>query len=173
MNHIFPKTKAQTATEYLIILAVVIIIALIAVGVLGLFPSIGGGASSSALSAYWQSNGQIGVSSVAVSASANSNDSVVLRNLQPNTITITGVTIRPTTNTSATTIPISGGSQTLASGASLVLKAPTTTSLSDFFPCVATSKFTAVLTVNYTVVSTDARFTFTGDGNNLEGICAN
>lgn len=39
--------KSQTATEYLIILAVVIIIALIVVGVLGGIPSIGGGASES------------------------------------------------------------------------------------------------------------------------------
>lgn len=37
--------RAQTATEYLIILAVVIAIALIVVGVLGGIPSIGGGIS--------------------------------------------------------------------------------------------------------------------------------
>ena len=40
--------KSQTATEYLIILAVVIVIALIVVSVMGGIPSIGGGASNNA-----------------------------------------------------------------------------------------------------------------------------
>jgi uncharacterized protein (UPF0333 family) len=40
--------KSQTATEYLILLAVVIVISLIVVGVLGGIPSIGGGTSTSA-----------------------------------------------------------------------------------------------------------------------------
>jgi hypothetical protein len=174
-NHMdFTKTKkSQTATEYLIILAVVIIIALIVVGVLGNFPSIGGGASTSALAAYWQSNGQIGVSSIAVSATTTSNDSIVLRNLQPNTITITGVTIRPTTTSAATVLTLVGGSQTLASGSTFTLKNPTSISVSDFFSCTAGTKYTAVLSVNYTVVSTGASFSFSGDGNTLEGVCAN
>jgi hypothetical protein len=165
--------RAQTATEYLIILAVVIIIALIVVGVLGNFPSIGGGASTSALSAYWQSNGQIGVSSVAVSATTDSNDSIVLRNLQPNTITVTEVTLRPTTSASATVLTLVGGSQTLASGATFSVKNPQSTNVSDFFPCTAGTKYTALLVVNYTVVSTGASFSFSGDGNTLEGVCAN
>lgn len=42
------KRKSQTATEYLIILAVVIVIALIVVGVLGGIPSIGGGSKANA-----------------------------------------------------------------------------------------------------------------------------
>jgi uncharacterized protein (UPF0333 family) len=45
--------KTQTSTEYLMLLAVVVVIALIVVGVLGGIPSIGGGASKSASKAAW------------------------------------------------------------------------------------------------------------------------
>lgn len=46
--------KSQTSTEYLIVLAVVIIIALIVVGVMGGIPSIGGSAKERALQAKWK-----------------------------------------------------------------------------------------------------------------------
>src|SRR3989338_2659699 len=46
--------RAQTATEYLVILAVVIVIALIVVGVLGGFPQFGAGGQQRSEDAYWQ-----------------------------------------------------------------------------------------------------------------------
>jgi hypothetical protein len=57
--------KAQTATEYLIILAVVIVIALLVVSVLGGIPSIGGGASDKTKLLSLQSEA-VGVSNLAV-----------------------------------------------------------------------------------------------------------
>lgn len=45
--------RAQTATEYLIILAVVIVIALIVVGILGGIPGTGAGTATKVNSAYW------------------------------------------------------------------------------------------------------------------------
>ncbi|MEM3400286.1 MAG: hypothetical protein QXP42_05635 [Candidatus Micrarchaeia archaeon] len=45
--------RAQAATEYLIILAVVVIIALIVVGVMGGFPRIGRGVTKAESDAYW------------------------------------------------------------------------------------------------------------------------
>lgn len=58
-------SKAQTATEYLIILAVVIVIALIVVGVLGGIPSIGGGASKKS-SDILLANQKIGIEKYAI-----------------------------------------------------------------------------------------------------------
>ena len=52
--------RAQAATEYLIILAVVVIIALIVVGVLGGFQTITGGISRQQSEAYW-SGAEIGI----------------------------------------------------------------------------------------------------------------
>ncbi|RLG19963.1 hypothetical protein DRN67_01280 [Candidatus Micrarchaeota archaeon] len=52
--------RGQAATEYLIILAVVVIIALIVVGVLGAFPALSGGVTKQQSEAYWL-NAEIGV----------------------------------------------------------------------------------------------------------------
>jgi hypothetical protein len=53
--------RAQAATEYLIILAVVVIIALIVVGVLGGFQGLSGGITRQQSEAYWSSIADIGV----------------------------------------------------------------------------------------------------------------
>ena len=65
--------KAQTATEYLIILAVVIIIALIVVGVLGGIPGIGKGAASRTSAAYWQTS-DIAIPSYAIGQDGSADD---------------------------------------------------------------------------------------------------
>jgi len=62
--------KAQGATEYLIILAIVIIIALIVVGAMGGIPGIGTGAKSRASASFWQTS-DIAIPSYAVSAGAD------------------------------------------------------------------------------------------------------
>ncbi len=53
--------RAQAATEYLIILAVVVIIALIVVGVLGGFQGLSGGITRQQSEAYWGSIADVGV----------------------------------------------------------------------------------------------------------------
>jgi len=47
--------KAQGTTEYLIILAVIIVIALVVVGVMGWVPGLSGGITEQQSKAYWQS----------------------------------------------------------------------------------------------------------------------
>ncbi|MFT4313339.1 MAG: hypothetical protein ACMXYA_02940 [Candidatus Woesearchaeota archaeon] len=82
------KQKAQTATEYLIILAVVIIIALIVVGVLGGFPNFGSSVESGTQSAYWQTQ-NVGFDMV---LSATPGQSVItMTNNFPNQVTILNV----------------------------------------------------------------------------------
>ena len=72
--------RAQTATEYLIILAVVIVIALIVVGVMGGIPGIGSGGQRGVSDAYW-STAEVGLPLVVVSAGGA--ESVVLQNNHP------------------------------------------------------------------------------------------
>jgi hypothetical protein len=55
------RKKGQAATEYLIILAVVVIIALIVVGVLGGFQGLSGGITRQQSEAYWSSIADVGV----------------------------------------------------------------------------------------------------------------
>ncbi len=82
------KQKGQASTEYLIILAVVVIVALAVVGVLGGFPTLTKGVSTKDSLAYWQS-GDIGIEKPYLSTSADS--TIVLRNNQNFGITITSV----------------------------------------------------------------------------------
>jgi hypothetical protein len=67
--------RGQAAVEYLMILAVVIIIALVVVGVLGGFPTLTAGISEKESAAYWTSS-DIGIVRYVVGA----NTQMVLRN---------------------------------------------------------------------------------------------
>jgi hypothetical protein len=82
-------SKAQTATEYLIILAVVIIIALIVVGVMGGIPELGGGASEAAAKAALASQ-KVGVTSYAIS---DYDTVLTIKNNNLNTIRIDAIAI--------------------------------------------------------------------------------
>src|SRR3989344_8440209 len=86
--------KAQTATEYLIILAVVIIIALIVVGVLGGIPGVGRSSAGRASAAYWAS-ADIAFTDYAFDAGGDSNVIKIRNNLR-NQITVTNVRISGT-----------------------------------------------------------------------------
>ena len=164
--------KAQTATEYLIILAVVIIIALIVVGVLGDVPGSGGGAGQSTNEGYWQT-AKIGIPSVKFSESGSDTDSITIRNNLANSITITNVTIDD--------VAVHGAddtfsSRTLNSGQSWTLE---NTSSQTFVKdtlvasCPSGSSFSVDVEVYYTDVETGATYTFDGDGTKLEGECSN
>ncbi len=83
------QKRAQSSTEYLVILAVVVIIALAVVGVLGGFPTLTKGVSTKDSLAYWQS-GDIGVERPYLSVAQTS--SIVLRNNQNFGVTVTNVT---------------------------------------------------------------------------------
>ena len=80
--------KAQTATEYLIILAVVIVIALVVASLLGEFPGLGGNIGSNSNKGYWVTT-DIAVTKIRVSA--NEGGVLKLSNNFPETITITSV----------------------------------------------------------------------------------
>lgn len=86
-------SKAQTATEYLVILAVVIVIALIVVGVLGGIPSIGGGASANAVKAQLANYGPLKIDNWAV---FRNETKVIIQNIYPDSIKLNSFTLNGT-----------------------------------------------------------------------------
>jgi hypothetical protein len=153
--------KGQTATEYLIILAVVIVIALIVVGVLGGIPSIGGGAKDNSLSAYWATS-KVGVNSISV-ANADGDVTVVLRNNLPNTIDVTSVELVMANgtyleNTTSYTLAAGRTQSVLVQGDGAIGSGTTFSYTPEF---------------NYTDSETSGTFSFDGDGNKLEGTVSN
>jgi len=151
--------RGQTSTEYLIILAVVVVIALIVISVLGGIPGIGRSTGERASAAYW-SNADVGISAYSV-ADDSSNDDVtlVIRNNLRNAITVTSITLDSTVITSTSTTLATGGSTTI-----------TNTTAGDL--CSAGNSFSFDTTIVYTDTVTGASYSFTGDGTKLEGTCA-
>lgn len=151
--------KAQTATEYLIILAVVIIIALIVVGVMGGIPGIGGGAGQRTSMAYW-STADVAFTSYAVDSSGAV--TLAVRNNNVGSITITSISLGGF-NLTLTPLPpltlTSGGAETLA-GVSASISS-------------CSGSFSYPVVIVYTDVETGESYTFNGDGQTLDGACAN
>jgi uncharacterized protein (UPF0333 family) len=146
--------KGQTATEYLTILAVVIIIALIVVVAMGKFPGIGQSAVSRGSSAYWAS-ADLAISSYSISESGT--DTFVLKNNMRENIKITNMTVdgKNIVNTERNLGP--GGSVTIISDVSL--------------GCTAGQTYSYDVSLTYEDAN-GAEYTFTGAGNRLEGTCA-
>jgi uncharacterized protein (UPF0333 family) len=68
--------KGQGATEYLVLLAVVLIIALVAIALLGFFPGLAGEARITQSDAYWR--GVARPFSIVAHSQAGGNDSIIL-----------------------------------------------------------------------------------------------
>jgi hypothetical protein len=152
--------KGQTATEYLIILAVVIIIALIVVGVMGGIPGMGGGAKTKTSAAYW-STAKVAITSAVVRVNSITFN---IRNSNPDAITITKITVDPGTG-----VPVD-----IAMAADVVLTpgqtAPVVSGVAYVMPCVAGATYSYKLAITYT--ENGATYTFTGDGQSFDGTCA-
>lgn len=101
--------KAQASTEYLVILAVVIIIALVVVAVLGGFIDIGRGADTQASKAYWRI-ADIGL----VDWDQNpSTFTVVIRNNQDYKIKVSALSAEGINSSEGTSLIQPGGTKTL------------------------------------------------------------
>lgn len=160
--------KAQTATEYMLILAIVIIIALIVAGILGQFPGIGGSARTRSSEAYWTS-AQIGIRSYAISNPGTPNTvNVEVVNNMDSTITLHYFNLSTSGSTSAN-VSILADDRVIGPGQSEQLSGDTT---GTQICSEAGNSFTSNVWMEYTVDSTGATYTFTGDGNQLQGECA-
>jgi uncharacterized protein (UPF0333 family) len=152
---IFNK-KGQAATEYLVILAVVVIIALIVIGILGGFPAIGRGSSAKASAAYWVS-APIGLSSYDLSNTAASNSLRVINNLASE-VTVTSVALGGTADDVTDT--------TFQPGETKNIQLTT-------YTCTAGETYDIPMNVTYTNVDTgESGLIFSGDVN-LVGDCLN
>ena len=157
----YMNRKAQGATEYLIILGVVIIIALIVVAAMGGIPGIGTGAKQRASASFWQT-ADIAVPSYAVTTAGDSIN-MTLRNNLRNSVTLTAMSI-------------GGVSFTVASDCDQAsLSAGQTTECEKGTAGICTSagdSYTMAVSVTYTDDETEASYTYTGEGHKLEGKCA-
>lgn len=82
--------KGQGTTEYLIILAVVIVIALVVAGVLGFFPGFASGISEQESKAYWQSTHPLSITDWAI----DSTDGIfTVENKTTDKIQLTDITV--------------------------------------------------------------------------------
>jgi hypothetical protein len=144
--------KAQTATEYLIILAVVIIIALIVVGVMGGIPGMGGNSKMKTSAAYW-STARIALTSYAIRPTGVN---LSMRNNEINTLRIDSISLDGT--------DLGIASRVLTTGETAAFNSDAKTCVQDTF------SYTVI--INYTDVTTGGSYTFTGDGQTLDGTCA-
>jgi hypothetical protein len=145
--------KAQGATEYLIVLAIVIIIALIVVGVMGGIPGLGSSAGNRASASYW-GNQDVSITDYAVSASGA--DTIIIRNNLRNAITLNDLKVNDVDLASGETIAV--GATRTYSGA--------------IAACTDAQPFSYATSIAYTDTVTSAAYNITGDGVNIEGTCA-
>lgn len=146
--------KAQTATEYLIILAVVIVIALVVASLLGGFPGIGSSIKGNANQGYWATT-DIVISGI--STSGDGNVSVKLRNNMPETIVINEVKLDTVENASVGVTLKAGDSTTVTlSGSALA----------------ASGTYSYDVEINYTEQDLGATYIFEGD-RAVEGSVSN
>jgi len=80
--------KAQGTTEYLIILAVIIVIALVVVGVMGWVPGLSGGITEQQSRAYWQSTAPFSIVEYKISGTTAE---LEVQNISANKLTLTDV----------------------------------------------------------------------------------
>ncbi len=144
--------KAQGATEYLIVLAVVIIIGLIVIGVLRTVPASGSSTNLRASKAYWES-AEIGITDYAIDGTGLV---LYIRNNFPRNVKITDIML-DTTSVYTTDTTFKPGE---------IIKL-TSTSLT----CTAGRQYAYDVTIDYTDLSTMSEFTFIGS-TQLVGTCA-
>lgn len=101
------KNRGQGTTEYLIILAIVIVIALVVVGVLGGIPSLGAGVSESTSKTYWAGTSPIAVVEWQIGTTTGN---LVVKNLTAGTIRITDVNWGGVDTTPTADVNIGAGS---------------------------------------------------------------
>ena len=94
--------KGQGTTEYLIILAVIIVIALVVVGVMGWVPGLSGGITEQQSRAYWQSTAPFTIVEYKFDAGEET-ASLEVQNVSANKLTLTGIEFEGVTGTVSST----------------------------------------------------------------------
>jgi hypothetical protein len=127
--------KGQGTTEYLIILAVIIVIALVVAGVMGWFPALGAGITESQSKTYWRSTTPLSLDDWTVTTSGAQ---FVVRNNTTDTITLTDITME--------------GSALGLSDTNIAAGGTTTTALDNTVTCVSGQTYSYDIIISYDVV---------------------
>jgi hypothetical protein len=155
--------KGQSSTEYLVILAVVVIIALAVVGVLGGFPTLTKGVSTKDSLAYWQS-ADIGVEKPYLKVAGAS--SFVIRNNQNFGIAFTNLTL-----TSSNGVVYNDTLVTLSPGQTATLSVNSTSAHPCSGASAGVSTFSPSVVISYKDASaTSNTYSFSG-AKPLVGTC--
>ena len=159
--------KAQAATEYLIILAVVIIIALIVIGVMGGIPGLGTSGRSRVSESYWAEQ-TVGVESYAVDGAGNFR--ITFRNNARNSITLTDV--KMSAGAGGTMGLWTGITQVIPSGSTATIASTTDIAGADL--CLLGRSYAYTFNYTYTDSTSGATNIIAGNGGTikLEGTCA-
>ena len=108
-----PTKKGQGATEYLVILAVVLIVALVVIALLGFFPGVGGAARESQSASYWSGAQPFSITSFKVS---NTTVTLVMANRLSEKLTLTGVDFDGSGLTNLSNTSFKGGEEKVVVG---------------------------------------------------------
>jgi uncharacterized protein (UPF0333 family) len=146
------NTKAQASTEYLVILAVVVVVALVVVSLMGEYLGLSGETSDTKSKTYW-ARAQVGILDWLMDSDGD--DTIVIKNNQQYDIYVRNVTIGDT---------MRGVNATLTTGAQKTIK-------TDWVDCDSGSPYSYAVTFVYDNAEfnlTGKRFTGT---ENLVGNC--
>ncbi len=109
----FASKKGQGATEYLVILAVVLIVALVVIALLGFFPGVGGAARESQSASFWAGAQPFSITSFKVS---NTSVQLVMDNRLSEKLTLTDITFDGDSLSNLSNATFKGGEERTISG---------------------------------------------------------
>jgi hypothetical protein len=156
--------RGQAAIEYLIILAVVVIIALIVIGVIGGFPGMTRGISERDSAAYW-AGADVGITRYSLSSTPGLLiDVVIIRNNRLFSINVTSISLDGgTTNMLNSTTQTAGILLAPGSAAQVFLNIAAS-------PCTATQSYSKNVVISYKDSTYGTAYNFTGE-KPLVGTC--
>lgn len=160
---IFSVSRAQTATEYMVILAVVIIISLIVVVVMSDIPTIGKETKNRAKDTFWNT-ASIGV--VSYYNSVDSGSKLIIKNNNPFTIRLIWLN-SSTTMDDSNPASFNSTAFVIGSGEVKVLMGELTPSCDNIG-----DSWQSYLFFKYQNIENQAIYYYKGEGNSLEGVCA-
>jgi hypothetical protein len=144
--------KAQVSTEYLVIMAVVLVIALVVVYLVGGFSSLGNSALASKGQQYWASASPIAITNYKLTSNVTGNSFILtVANQGLNILSITNVSASGTapSGSAFSLIPVPTFVQALAPGQSATIMLPLTSPGAVGNVCPSTGQFDFVISFLY------------------------
>ncbi|VVB98490.1 Uncharacterised protein [uncultured archaeon] len=102
-------TRGQGSTEYLVLLAVALIVALVVIGLLGWFPGLGGGARETQSATYWAGASPFSITAVKMAGAGASQ--LTLANRLADKVTLTDISFSGSSIYTAGATNFTGGQE--------------------------------------------------------------